>query len=149
MAKDTWYKRLGWFVLFSAITLVIFFVIDLVVQHFVEKYENSNVTAYFVDESGQKVEGPLEIIQGDDDLQTVRLKIFGSVGKFKITVSIDGAPLLEEFENTGDIEFKLPSIPGEYIITCNFHAYPTFGKEQDILLTRKVIIKEKKLFPTE
>lgn len=149
MAKDTWYKRLGWFVLFSAITLVIFFVIDLVVQHFVEKYENSNVTAYFVDDSGQKVEGPLEIIQGDDDLQTVRLKIFGSVGKFKITVSIDGAPLLEEFENTGDIEFKLPSIPGEYIITCNFHAYPTFGKEQDILLTRKVIIKEKKLFPTE
>lgn len=147
MAKDTWYKRLGWFILFSAITLVIFFVIDLVVQRVVEKYESSNVTAYFVDSSGQKVEEPLEILQGDDDLQTVRLKIFGSVGKFKITVSVDGTPLLEEFNNTGDIEFQLPSIPGEYVITCNFHAYPTFGKEQDILLTRKVIIKEKKLFP--
>ena len=149
MAKDAWYKRLGWFILFSAITLVIFFVIDLVVQHFVDKYESSTVTAYFVDESGQKVEAPLEIIQSDDDFQTVRLKIFGSVGKFKITVTIDGAQLLKEFENTGDIEFKLPSIPGEYIITCNFHAYPRFGREQDILLTRKVIIKEKKLFPME
>ena len=45
--------------------------------------------------------------------------------------------------NTGDIKFQIPSIPGEYIITCNFHAYPRFGQEQDILLTTKVIVKEK------
>lgn len=143
MAKDTWYKRLGWFLLFSAITLLIFFVIDLIVQKVVEKYESSEVVAYFVDTEGQKTDEPLVIIKGDEEFETVKLKIFGSVGKFKISVTIDGTPLLEEFENTGDIEFELPSIPGEYVITCNFHAYPTFGKEQDILLTRKVIIKEK------
>lgn len=143
MTKDTWYKRLGWFLLFSAITLVIFFVIDLIVQRIVQNYEDSTVTAYFTNEAGEKVETPLEIIKGDGEVETVKLQIFGSVGRFKITVAIDGTPLYEEFENNGNIEFELPSIPGEYIITCNFHAYPRFGKEQDILLTRKVIIKEK------
>ena len=143
MAKDTWYKRIGWFLFFSAITLVIFYVIDLVVQRFVQYYEDKTVEAYFIDEAGQKTTEPIVIIKGEGTLENVNLRIFGTVSKYKISVSIDGTPLLEEFENTGDIKFQIPSIPGEYIITCNFHAYPRFGQEQDILLTTKVIVKEK------
>ena len=142
MAKDTWYKRLGWFLFFSAITLVIFFVIELIVQRVVQNYENSNVEAYFVDEAGIRTYDPIVIEKGTEDVQKVKLRIFGSVSRYTITVSIDGTPLLDTFENTNVIEFNIPSNPGEYVITCNFHAYPTFGKEQDILLTTKVIIKE-------
>lgn len=142
MAKDTWYKRLGWFLFYSAITLIIFFVIDLIVQKVVSNYENSHVEAYFVDKNGDRTFAPIIITKSEEDLETVKLYIHGSVANYKITVAIDGSPLLNEFENTEEIEFQIPSIPGEYIITCNYHAYPTFGKEQDILLTTKVIVKE-------
>ena len=79
MAKDTWYKRLGWFLFFSAITLIIFFVIDLIVQRVVQNYENTNVEAYFVDEAGIRTYDPIVIEKGTEDVQKVKLRIFGSV----------------------------------------------------------------------
>lgn len=145
MTNDRWYKRLGWFLFFSAITLLIFFIIDLISQKIVSNYESKEVVAYFVDSEGNKMTGPIIIEKspiGNSDVEPVKLKIYGNVNRYKITVAISGEPLAKEFENTSDIEFNIPSIPGEYIVTCNYHAYPMFGMEQDILLTIKVIVVE-------
>ncbi len=141
MVKDTWYKRLGWFLFYSAITLVIFFLIDLIVQRIVFKYENSNAVVYFIDDNGNKTNDNIKVHVINDPAK-IRLKIFSSVDRFTVTVSIDGMELNKVFENTNIIEFELPALAGEYIITCNVHTNPIFGKEQDTLLTRKVIVNK-------
>ena len=50
MKKDTWYKRLGWFILFSIITLIIFFLIDLLVHRIMYYRDNNEYVTYFTEE---------------------------------------------------------------------------------------------------
>ena len=141
MAKDTWYKRIGWFLFYSAITLVIFFVIDLIVQRVVYNYENSNAVVYFIDDSGNKTTDDIKISSVNEEFVKVKLKIFSSVDNYYVTVAIDGMELNKTFEDTNILEFEIPSMPGEYVVTCNVHTNPRFGKEQDTLLTRKIIVE--------
>jgi hypothetical protein len=140
MTKDTWYKRLGWFLFYSAITLVIFYVLDFFLDRAVHNYENSNATVYFVDDYENETTQDIKVTTHDEETTTIKLKIYSSVKRFTVSVAIDGMEISKVFENTSDIEFDIPANDGEYIITCNVHTDPRFGKEQDILLTRKVIV---------
>ena len=45
--NDRWYKRLGWFIFYFLIMLLIFFIIDLFVQKYIIHYNEAGIEASY------------------------------------------------------------------------------------------------------
>lgn len=135
--KDTWYKRLGWFLLFSLITLAIFFVIDLIVHRVIYHINDNEYSASFIDE-----EYVYEISKDNE----ITLRIATDAKKYYFDIWIDDYNLNIKVENKDTYLLKLSDYdielaPGEHIIKSSFFGGNTLSKYRESLITTKLIVK--------
>lgn len=136
MENDRWYKRLGWFLFFSAITLLIFFVIDVCVQRFIFKYNSNGIEASYVKEVYEFNEG-----------EPIILQIETNAKKYTVDIWIDEVETPFVFQNTKTLKLDFQSVNIEQMPAGTYHIKSTLtGKrflvrETEILIETTIVIK--------
>ncbi|MBR2891311.1 MAG: hypothetical protein IKC22_02885 [Bacilli bacterium] len=135
MSNDRWYKRLGWFLLFSCITLLIFFVLDYAFNAFTEKYTSTRFTAFYVEAEYKYKESDTIVLTLDTDATS-----------FTVDLWIDEENTGLTFENEKTISFKLSELsidlePGTYTVKSSVFGKKGLSREREVLITTTLIIE--------
>lgn len=136
--KDTWYKRLGWFLLFSLITLGIFFIIDLGVQQLIKAVNDNEYYASFTKESYQ-------YSLSENNILT--LNITTDAKKYYYDLWIDDFDLQIKVENESTItidlsQYEIDLSIGEHTIKSSFFGANGIAKYRESLLTTSLLVTE-------
>ena len=138
MTGDRWYKRLLWFLFFSAITLLIFFVLDTLFIRFTKHYTETGIEASFTEEAYTFTQG-----------EKVVLKINTNARKFSVDIWIDEAETPFTFTNEKELYLDFASLDIEQMPVGTYHIKSTLrGKRfltrwTEVLMETTLIIKEK------
>lgn len=135
MENDRWYKRLGWFLFFSAITLLIFFVLDFAFNEFTEKYTSTKFTAFYVEASYTYNENDTIVLTLDTDATT-----------FTVDLWIDGVDTGLKFEDEKTISFKLSDLSlslekGPHKIQSSVFGKKGLSREREVVISTSLIIE--------
>ena len=138
MNNDRWYKRLGWFLLFSFITLLIFFVLDTIFVRFTKHYTESTIEARFVQEE-------YTFVQGED----IVLQIETNAKKYTYDIWLDEMETPFTFSNQLVARFNVNEIEGIDVLPAGtYHVKSTlkgkrpFVRQMEVLMETTIIIKE-------
>ena len=136
--KDTWYKRLGWFLLFSLITLGIFFIIDSGVQKLIRSLNDNEYVASFTALSYQ---------YSLSDNEPLQLEITTDAKKYYYDLWIDDYNLEIKIENESQVtidlsQYEMALTPGEHTIKASFFGKNGIAKYRESLITTKLIVTE-------
>ena len=135
MENDRWYKRLGWFLFYSAITLLIFFVLDFAFNRFTEKYTSTKFTAFYVEAS---------YTYNSND--TIYLTLDTDATSFTVDLWIDGIDTGLKFDNQKTISFKLselsiPLEPGTHEVQSSVFGKKGVSREREVVISTSLIIE--------
>lgn len=135
MENDRWYKRLGWFLFYSVITLLIFFVIDFAFNEFTEKYTSTKFTAFYVE---------AEYTYKESD--TITLTLDTDATTFTVDLWIDGIDTGLKFENEKTITFKLSELSfdldkGTHEIQSSVFGKKGVSREREVVISTSLIIE--------
>lgn len=135
--KDTWYKKLGWFLLFSLVTLAVFFVIDFAVQRLIFHLNDNEYEASFEEEV---------YYYSLTEQNEITLTINTNVSKYYYDVWINDESLNLKVENKPTVTIKLSDYeleltPGEYTIKSSFYGKRGISKYRETLITTKLIVE--------
>lgn len=131
MRNDRWYKRLGWTIFFAIILFGIFYLIDLGVNYFHDKWAGNEPIASFAQSEYTFISG-----------ETITLDVVSNQSKYSILILIDETDLGITFKDEKQIKFDL-DIPGTYEIKALYTSDPMYGQEKQILFSTKLIILPK------
>lgn len=136
MENDRWYKRIGWFLFFSAITLLIFFVIDVCVQRFIYHYDSNAIEASYVKDV-------YEFNEGDE----IILNINTNAKKYTVDIWIDEVETPFVFENTKTLKLDFDSVGIDKMPAGTYHIKSTLigkrfmVKKTEILIETTIVIR--------
>ena len=135
--KDTWYKKLGWFLLFSLITLVIFFIIDLIVQKIMYSINDNEYEVSFVND---------EYIYDSKENNLIVLNISTTAKKYYYDIWIDDHNLNIKVENETEVTINLNDYDfvleeGTHIIKSSFFGASSVSTYRESLITTKLVVK--------
>lgn len=131
MKKDRWYKRIGWTLFFAAILFGIFYLIEVGVNYFYEKWAGNDPIVSFAQAEYTFTEG-----------ETITLDVVSNQNKFTLLILIDETDLGLTFKDQTQIEFDF-EIPGTYTVQGLYTSDPSYGKEKQVLFSTKLIILPK------
>lgn len=131
MKNDRWYKRIAWTLFFAAILFGIFYLIEVGVNYFHEKWAGNDPIVSF-----DKAE--YTFTQGE----TITLDVVSNQNKFSLLILIDETDLGLTFKDTTEIQFEF-DIPGTYVVQGLYTSDPAYGKEKQVLFSTKLIILPK------
>mgnify|MGYP003571291678 CR=1 FL=1 len=132
MKKDTWYKRLGWFFLFSLITLGLFYALELVFTKFMNAYEANDYEASFTDNT--YIIGNMLYVEIETDAE-----------KYYYDLWIDDVNLNVKVENETTYSFDLTDIvdlsKGTHVIKSSFFGKNGISKYRETLISYVLEVK--------
>lgn len=137
MTNDRWYKRLGWFLFFSAITLLIFYILDTAFQKFMDAYVDTEFEVSFKEEKYTFTEG--EIIKFD---------IVTDAKTFTYDIWFNDIDLNVEFSENTHAEIDLSKLdveiaPGTYTVKSSVVGKKGIGRLKEYLIETTLVILPK------
>lgn len=138
MTNDRWYKRILWFLFFSVITLLIFFILDTLFVRFTKYYTETGIEASFTEEAYTFTQG-----------EKIVLKIQTNAKKFSVDIWIDEAETPFRFENEKELVLDFASLDIDEMPAGTYHIKSTLkGKRfltrwTEVLMETTLIITEK------
>ena len=136
--NDRWYKRLGWFIFYFLIMLLIFFIIDLFVQKYIIHYNEAGIEASYEKEV-------YEFYQDED----IILNINTNARKFTVDIWIDETETPFVFQNTKELKFNFKDAGIEVMPAGTYHIKSTvsgkrpFVRQTEVLIETDIVIKER------
>ena len=138
MEGDRWYKRLLWFLFFSAITLIIFFILDTLFIRFTKHYTETGIEASFTEEAFTFTQG-----------EKIVLKIQTNAKKYSVDLWIDEVETPFTYQNETELYLDFVALDIEFMPAGTYHIKSTLkGKRfltrwTEVLMETTLIIKEK------
>ena len=138
MAGDRWYKRLLWFLFFSMITLLIFFILDTLFVKFTKHYTETGIEASFTKEE-------FTFVQGEKIVLTIKT----NAKKYTVDVWIDEAETPFVFENETELFLDFASLDidtlpaGTYQIKSTLKGKKFLTRQTEVLMETTLIIQSK------
>ncbi|MBQ2891427.1 MAG: hypothetical protein IJE45_00880 [Bacilli bacterium] len=137
MANDRWYKRLGWFLLFSCITLLIFFVLDWGFHKFLDAHVDTEFEVSFKEEVYTYKVGEIIAFDIETDAKTYTYDFW--IGDIDLEVEFSDVSHCEINLENLDIELE----PGTYTVKSAVIGKKGIGRYKEYLIETTLVILPK------
>ena len=137
MANDRWYKRLGWFLLFSCITLLIFFVLDWGFHKFLDAHVDTEFEVSFKEEVYTYKVGEIIAFDIETDAKTYTYDFW--IGDIDLEVEFSDVSHCEINLEKLDIELE----PGTYTVKSAVIGKKGIGRYKEYLIETTLVILPK------
>ena len=137
MTNDRWYKRLGWFLLFSCITLLIFFVLDWGFHKFLDAYVDTEFEVSFKEEVYTFTEGEVLAFDIETDAKTYTYDFW--IGDVDLDIEFSDVSHCEINLENLDVELE----PGTYLVKSSVVGKKGIGRFKEYLIETTLVILPK------